>query len=149
MIGIMTFETQGVSSDKLVLGLPWYGHAFICLNQVNTTVCPLPSIPWRGASCTDECADEINYSDIINYYLPISTSGVQWDYPSQSPWLNYIDPQKTARQIWFDNATSIALKVYWAKDNDLKGVGMYTADMVDPHEREFREFWDAMNAFFK
>uniref|UniRef100_A0A6B2L8F3 GH18 domain-containing protein n=1 Tax=Arcella intermedia TaxID=1963864 RepID=A0A6B2L8F3_9EUKA len=147
-IGISMFVAEGIPVDKLVLGLPWYGHSFSCVNQVNDTVCPIPLFPWRGVICSDLYATEYAYQDIISQYLPISSTGIRWDEDSKSVWLNYVDINGYPRQLWFDNATSLSMKVEWAKFAKMRGVGMYTADFVDYTKQQYLDFWVAFNNFF-
>lgn len=51
--GIDNFTKLGISQDKLVLGLPWYGYDYTCINPTNETVCPIQHIPFRGVNCSD------------------------------------------------------------------------------------------------
>jgi len=51
--GIDNFTKLGISQDKLVLGLPWYGYDYSCINPTNETVCPIQHIPFRGVNCSD------------------------------------------------------------------------------------------------
>jgi len=148
--GMAMYQSLGIPTSQLVMGVPWYGHDYPCVNQVNDTVCPLALAPWRGAPCTDLNAPEYPYSAIVKTYLPMSTSGRQWDSEAQSPWLNYKDAQGKQHQIWYDDADSITAKVLWAKvQGNLRGVGMYTADFIDYHDKkQVSDFWRALNNFF-
>jgi len=148
--GMRAFQNLGISLQQLVMGLPWYGHDFPCINMENATVCPLALAPWRDALCTDLHAPEYSYAEIVKTYLPKSTTGRMWDPVSKSPFMNYVDNKGNTRQIWYDDIESITDKVMWAKtQNDLRGVGMYTADFLDYSDtKTSSNFWMAMNDFF-
>jgi di-N-acetylchitobiase len=146
--GVNAFLGLGISSDKLVSGLPWYGHDFTCTRPKNITICPLAPAPWRGVNCTDLYAPEYSYDRIMSEFLPRSTTGMKWDEESKSPWFNYVDRGVT-HQMWFDNPESIKLKVQWAKDQKIRGVGMFTGDYLNySNSTQKSAFWDAMNSFF-
>jgi len=148
--GIKMYMDLGIPAQKLVMGVPWYGHDFSCEDQVNATVCPIALAPWRGVNCTDLYAPEISYEMIVKNYLPRSTTGPQWDPVSRSPWMNYVDPKGLPHQLWYDDAKSVSEKVLWAKvQGKLAGVGMFTADYLDYNNpSQSKDFWDAMNIFF-
>jgi hypothetical protein len=60
----------GIQADKLIAGLPWYGHDYPCINQVNHTVCPIAFAPWRGVKCTDANAPEYAFNGMTRgYYI--------------------------------------------------------------------------------
>jgi len=149
--GMKGFMALGISAQKLVMGLPWYGHTYECINPVNETVCPLAPHPWRGVQCTDAAAPERGYTDLQVNLLPISTNGRQWDEVAQSPWFNYNEPKTGKRwQMWYDDATSLSVKVTWAKKvGKLRGVSMWNADLVDSkYPKHVADMWAVMNSFF-
>jgi len=148
--GMRAFEGLGIPLSQLVMGLPWYGHDFPCINMVNVTVCPLALAPWRDAQCTDLYAPEYPYADIMKNYLPKSTTGRMWDPLAKSPFMNYKDDKGHSHQIWYDDVESISEKISWAKAQDgLRGVGMFTADFLDYSDtKTSSNFWNSMNDFF-
>jgi len=148
--GMSAFKSLKIPFQKLVAALPWYGHDFTCINQINSTVCPIQLAPWRGVQCTDANAPEYSYSDIITKFLPKSTTGILWDQASSSPYFDYTDDQANKHQMWFDNAKSNNLKVQWAKLANLRGVGVFTVDLIDyNNETQKDEMWGALNSFFQ
>jgi len=148
--GMGAYQNLGIQTSQLVMGLPWYGHDFPCLDPTNETVCPLELAPWRGAQCTDLYAPEYPYSELLKSFLPKSTTGRMWDSVAQSPWFNYVDGKGVRHQIWYDDSDSISDKVLWAKvQGKLRGVGMYTAEFLDySDDKQVKDFWKATNAFF-
>lgn len=147
-VGVGGFLKLGISPSKLVLGLPWYGHTFECVNPTNDTVCPLAPHPWRGVQCTDAGAPEVGYSDLIKNLLPSSYTGRQWDVESKSPWFNYMSGG-SRWQMWYDDPVSLYLKVMWAQQTQLRGVSMWNADALDySNAQHVNDMWGVLNAFF-
>lgn len=57
-----------------VLGLPWYGYDYPCvpppgtphaLPKLGDDLCAIPTVPFRGASCSDAAGAQIRYADIM------------------------------------------------------------------------------------
>jgi di-N-acetylchitobiase len=147
--GTAAFMDLGIPGDKLVLGLPWFGINYTCVNQTNATVCPIPYVPFRGVNCSDAAGSEIAYSVIMDQLLPMSTNGIQWDPISLSPWFNYKMPNGHSGQVWFDNGKSISIKVSLAIQLNLRGLAMWNADYLDYSDPVLvAEMWGALNNFF-
>ena len=50
--GARRFLARGVPAHKLVLGVPFYGYAYPCLNSgVTDDVCAIPREAWGGVNC--------------------------------------------------------------------------------------------------
>jgi len=148
--GTNGFRDLHIPAHKLVMALPWYGHDYPCVHQVNETVCPLAPAPWRGVECTDANAPEYNYDYLWSTLIPKSTSGVMWDAASSTPYFNYVDTKGIKRQVWFDTPESNKMKVHWGKHfGKLRGVSMYTADFIDyKNQTQKKSMWDSLNYFF-
>lgn len=70
--GISQWLNLGVRRDKLVLGLPWYGYVYPCVEDANgqpaaedVDVCLLPPVPFAGAACSDAAGQQYSYADIM------------------------------------------------------------------------------------
>ena len=50
--GVQSYLDLGIKAEKLVLGLPWYGYNYPCIN-LTSDVCYIKPVPFRGASCSD------------------------------------------------------------------------------------------------
>ena len=91
--GARRFLARGVPAHKLVLGVPFYGYAYPCLNSgVTDDVCAIPRAAWRGVNCrcdqnalfrlrrgvlgavktkrllgrSEVAGDEVQYMDVMN-----------------------------------------------------------------------------------
>jgi len=149
--GLANFTKLGIPTDKLVLGLPWYGYDYPCTSlSTNGVTCQIAEVPFRGVNCSDAAGTEKDYS-VIQGLLKNSTNGYQWSSTLQSPWFNYEDPTtKKMHQVWFDDSVSLKIKTGIAKSAKMRGVGMWTGDFVayksDP--KSAFAFWSAMQNFF-
>jgi len=143
------FLKLGIPSNKLVLALPWYGYNYTCVNQTNSTVCPIALVPFRGVNCSDAAGNEVTYDVITRELLPKSTTGLQWDGLFQSPWFNYQLSSGQKMQVWFDNPRSLAIKVGLARQLGLRGLAMWGADFLNYDDsHQIKGMWGTLNNFF-
>jgi len=148
--GVKEYIAEGISEDKLVLGVPWYGYDYPCIHAENTTVCPIEHVPFRGANCSDAAGKQIPYSKIPQL-LSTSTTGPQYSQELESPWFDYT-LDGVQHQVWYDDPESLQWKYVWARNLRLRGIGMWNADELDYSDdpvarKHTREMWDAMHIF--
>lgn len=103
---------SGISPSKLILGIPFYGRKFTNTDGV-------------GTSATS--AGAISYSTIVSDYLTNPNYEELWDNDCNVPYL-YSATDRTF--ITYDNPTSIANKIAYAKEKGFAGV-MYWQDAQD------------------
>jgi len=145
--GMKNFTSLGISPNKLILGVPWYGYDYTCINPSNETICPIKYVPFRGVNCSDAAGNQRPYSN-VKELLKNSTSGRHWDNTLKAPYFN-LRVENQMHQIWYDDPESLVLKYQWAKSMNLRGVGMWTADFLDyeNNPKESKEMWDTMRKF--
>lgn len=139
--------TPGVTAEKLVLGLPWYGYIYYTLD---------------GHVVDD---DQIGYGE-IEPMLSNTSWEQRWDAASQTPVLvetnaaaarghglqgqgqEEVGSQKPqlGLEIWYDNPRSLQLKVAMAKALGIRRFGCWTADALDYNgsPEAAKAMWDAM-----
>ena len=105
--GVRKYLQLGVESEKLVLGVPWYGYRYPC-QQLSAGVCYIEEVPFRGCNCTDAAGREFAYKDIINF-LKKSHTGRQWDEVAKAPHFDYSENNQTY-QVWYDDPESLFIK---------------------------------------
>ncbi|MCC5824157.1 MAG: hypothetical protein LAT64_11400 [Phycisphaerales bacterium] len=99
---------RAVAPEKLVLGLPLYGNSW------------LASGSGKGATVISHLGS-ITYANAV----PQSqTHGRRWDTASQTPWYRW-QQGSDWRQVWYDDAESLGLKIDLAQQYDLGGVGAW------------------------
>ncbi|KAM3914301.1 di-N-acetylchitobiase [Leptodactylus fuscus] len=128
--GYKRFIDIGINPKKLVMGVPWYGYDYTCLNITEDNKCTLEKKPFRGAECSDAVGRQVRYSAIMKQ-VNNSLTGRLWDDFQKAPFYNYKDTKGNIHQVWYDDPKSISLKVEYIKKLSLRGVGMWNADLLD------------------
>lgn len=114
--------TARISPSRVILGVPWYGRAWS-----TTTSAP---------RSTNQSGAKYGYSTAVNYQnIPalVSQYGRKWDSVEQSPYIVYQRQNCTTtygcvtswRQVWYDDATSLAGRYQLVNDYGLRGAGMW------------------------
>jgi len=144
------FIALGIDPSKLVLGIPWYGYDYPCINPTNVTVCPIAHVPFRGVDCSDAAGKEINFSILMEWLSTRSTTGRMWDDTLKSPWFSYNNAGQS-HQVWYDDPQSLSFKMDIAKSLGLRGVGTWNADALDysSNARNLtQQMWDTFRKAF-
>uniref|UniRef100_A0A8C5Q9W1 Di-N-acetylchitobiase n=1 Tax=Leptobrachium leishanense TaxID=445787 RepID=A0A8C5Q9W1_9ANUR len=128
--GYERFINLGIAPSKLVMGVPWYGYDYPCLELSPDNKCFLHKRPFRGAPCSDAAGKQVPYHAIMQQ-VNTSSSGRLWDNEQKSPYYNYKDKSGSDHQVWYDDPESISLKVSYVKARGLRGVGMWNGDLLD------------------
>ncbi|KAJ9584599.1 hypothetical protein L9F63_021069, partial [Diploptera punctata] len=151
--GLVKYIDLGITPEKLVLGVPWYGYNYPCINMTENETCYIKEVPFRAANCSDAAGHQYSYSTIVETFLPNSTTGRLWDSDSQSSYFNYVDPaSRNTQQIWYDDPESLADKYDLAVRYNLRGVGMWSAEQVSHSNStagqiQRQEMWGALPSY--
>ncbi|XP_074817521.1 di-N-acetylchitobiase isoform X2 [Natator depressus] len=86
--GYDDYINMSIEPKKLVMGVPWYGYDYRCLNLSKDHVCSLPNIPFRGAPCSDAAGRQVTYGTIMKQ-VNSSISGSLWDEEQKAPYYEY------------------------------------------------------------
>jgi Di-N-acetylchitobiase len=129
--GIAAFEALGVAPTSMVLGLPWYGFDYKCLNpqhdsgrKISTgkpSPCNIPHVPFRGVNCSDAAGQVVTPED-AETLLQFYNASVHWDESEATPYFEYTATNGDRHQVWFDNAHSLRQKAEFAKRQGLRYV---------------------------
>lgn len=147
--GLRQYLKLGIKPEQLVLGLPWYGRDYPCINPANLTVCPIQPVPFRGAPCSDAVAPELDYH-VVERLLSSSQAITkrQWDAAAKSPWFDYRTSQGHIHQLWYDDVESLTLKCELAKSLHIRGVGVWEADALDyTNHSQAQQMWGTFRSF--
>lgn len=109
------YIASGVSRDKLVVGIAFYGRYYVLNSFTGTGI---------GSNNTSSGGSSIRYTLIYNNYLtrlntPNTTVTRYWDDTTKAP---YLYDSATRTWISYDDAESIMYKCQYTKDNNLGGV---------------------------
>lgn len=142
------YLSLGIKPEKLVLGLPWYGYDYPCID-LQDNVCYIKHVPFRGVNCSDAAGRQIEFAELQDLIVSRAMSAPQWDQDSASPFFNYEDSVGGKHQVWYDNKNSLKLKYEFAAEAGLNGVAIWNADLLDYSDgerakKETKEMWDAL-----
>jgi len=142
--GLKRFLGLGVSPQQLILGVPWYGYRYKCLDGTAPAAhtCPIALVPFRGVNCSDAAGSEVALEGILMKQKN-STTGRLWDAYQGAAFFNSVENGSVV-QYWYDDVKSLAPKYAHAKSLGLLGVGPFTfTDTKD------QTMYDAFDAFLK
>lgn len=109
-------------SDKLILGLPWYGYNYLVYEPAVKAE-TLPYWTWRGKPAAQ------TYSiakDITKKSHGVTDFKTGWDNDGKVGWKAYYDLEgDTWRMIFLEDVKSMGIKYDFAKNKNLLGVGMW------------------------
>jgi len=134
-LGIQQYLQAGVPSNKLVLGLPWYGQIYM----------EVLGVPFNMG--------QIPYGDVLqvikNHSSDASITLDEKDMTYVLKCGSQCTPAHKGKTIWFDNSTSLTPKYALAKKYGLQGVGMWQALHLDyiNFPEESTAMWNAINAW--
>ncbi|KAK1165403.1 di-N-acetylchitobiase [Acipenser oxyrinchus oxyrinchus] len=139
---------MNIDPKKLVMGVPWYGYDYACLEFTQEGVCTIPKVSFRGAPCSDAAGRQISYKTMMRQ-INSSISGRLWDDVQRAPYYNYKDDQGQIHQVWYDDPKSISQKAAYVKEQGLRGIGMWNGNLLDYSddpvaELQSKEMWNAL-----
>ncbi|KAM4022807.1 di-N-acetylchitobiase isoform 1-T1 [Anomaloglossus baeobatrachus] len=146
--GYEQFVNISIDPKKLVMGVPWYGYDYTCLNLTKDNRCKLTKKPFRGAECSDAVGRQVPYR-VIMKQVNDSVSGRLWDEVQKAPFYNYKDSKGNIHQVWYDDPQSISLKAAYIKKLGLRGIGMWNGDLLDYSndpiaQKQTADMWKAL-----
>ena len=109
-------------ADKLVLGVPFYGHVWESVGYTSDGLYQLGAGPKQGKYESGS----LYYTEILTDYLPEYKR--HWNAESQVPWLYNIN---TAVFVSYDDPESIAAKAGYAQDKHLAGIMIWELSQGD------------------
>jgi len=117
----------GNQSEKLILGLPYYGYDWpVSSSLINSTTTGLGS-PRTYSSC----------ESLLNNYSSI------WNTLSNSFWIPYLD--NSWQQVWYDDSLSLSIKYNYAKNMNLGGVGIWALGYDNNSPEMWGSIYDQFN----
>ena len=105
---IDTYLNAGVPPEKLMLGVPWYGHDWPVVSSVRKA-----ATTGTGTSRIYSAADEL-----------AELHGREFDQATGVPWVSYLSGT-VWRQLWYDDSVSLSLKYDLVKTKNLAGIGIW------------------------
>ncbi|XP_055327647.1 di-N-acetylchitobiase-like isoform X2 [Paramacrobiotus metropolitanus] len=144
--GISGYLSLGISPEKMVLGLPWYGYDYPCVSLSDKDICEIPRATYHGAPCSDLVGNQKQFDEIM-ILMENSTNGRQWNLDGEAPQFNYKNATGHIRQVHYDDPQSLVLRYLFAVSNNMHGVGFWhvgcMTNMETPEKSALRkQMWD-------
>lgn len=127
---VMYYLNKGVASNKLIVGLPYYGAEW----YTNTEKIP---------SKASKFLSHPPYKTIKKLYIDSLEIPVQFNTESASSYIA-VKEQHGYKEIWFENVHSLSLKYQWIKEKKLAGVGIWALG----YDEGSSELWDLLTENF-
>ncbi|XP_065175391.1 di-N-acetylchitobiase-like [Sycon ciliatum] len=163
--GLVGYLKLGISANKLVLGQPWYGYDYECIEPKNATaggsaldvppasgVCHIRAVPYQGAYCSDAAGRQREFWWVTRMLRGnASNPGRHWDVASLSPYFDFVDQATGQRhQVWYDDPISLAIKYELVQKMRLRGLAFWGTDFLDytgteEARAEAVVMWDTVN----
>lgn len=136
VFGVEEFIDHGITPDKLLIGIPWHGYDYTCVNYTTAMK--------TGGNQQMTCFfDERNSTESCNITLreKMSLVDIKASYPEQFKnskshhyhpiyRSDYINMKKGEQQhqIWYEDHDSLLDKYMYVRSMKLKGMVIWTAD---------------------
>lgn len=128
--GLAAFRRRGIGAERIVLGLPWYGYDYPCVNWTSRDAapCTVASVPFRGARCSDAAGTQKSFFDINALVVARRNTTAVTRHGSDGVSFNYVDALGTVHQVWFDDDESLRDKLAVGKKHGVLGGGCWEVD---------------------
>ena len=123
-----TYLSSGVSPQKLMLGIPWFGYNWPVTGSVRKA-----TATGKATSLTTVAADAL-----------AQTHGKTFDQTTKVPWISYKDGSNLYRQIWYDDGSSYPIKYDLVNNRNLAGIGIWALS----YENGRQELWQGIQSAF-
>ena len=118
------YRLWGAPDDKIIMGLPLYGGIW-------TT----PSMDYPAL---DEASEFYNHWSMSELLDAAEVHGRRFEEHSVSAWMW---DASTLRQFWYDDPETLEVKMSWALDEGLQGIGFWEVSYATGEP----EFWDMVD----
>ncbi|MGE5480976.1 MAG: glycosyl hydrolase family 18 protein [Chloroflexota bacterium] len=124
---VQYYLNQGISPDKVVLGVPWYGYEWKVkdLNKYSPTLEPGRAIAYNQIRAAGRA------------------HGRKFDNTAKSPWYVY-KSDTSYYQGWYEDSVSLGYKYAMARDKGLGGIAIWALG----YQGAGRELWNGIKAAF-
>eukprot|EP00520_Triparma_pacifica_P015889 CAMPEP_0118656894 /NCGR_PEP_ID=MMETSP0785-20121206/13722_1 /TAXON_ID=91992 /ORGANISM="Bolidomonas pacifica, Strain CCMP 1866" /LENGTH=361 /DNA_ID=CAMNT_0006549763 /DNA_START=1 /DNA_END=1086 /DNA_ORIENTATION=+ len=141
--GLQQYIDLGVPANNVVLGLPWYGWAYKCVNATDFTApCTLQDFEtdWFG-----EVAFQWGNDEITDKWNEYNQPTVSLDEATMTKYFSYVDRDSgDIMQLWYDDEETLAEKYKVVEEGGFRGIAIWTIDMIKTKSENYDAMWDAL-----
>ncbi|MCK9641734.1 MAG: glycosyl hydrolase family 18 protein [Prolixibacteraceae bacterium] len=123
-----TYLAAGVPSQKLMLGIPWFGYNWPVVSSVRKA-----TATGKATSLTSVAADALAL-----------TYGKTFDQTTKVTWISFKDGSNLYRQVWYDDGTSYPIKFDLVNNRSLAGIGIWALS----YENGKQDLWQGIQSAF-
>uniref|UniRef100_H3B2Q9 GH18 domain-containing protein n=1 Tax=Latimeria chalumnae TaxID=7897 RepID=H3B2Q9_LATCH len=116
------WKNSGAPAEKLIVGMPTYGHTFHLSNPSNNGIGAPTSGPGPAGPYTRQ-PGFLAYYEICTF---LNGATEKWNAPQEAPYA-----YKGNEWVGYDNKKSIQLKAQWVVKNNFGGAMVWTLDLDD------------------
>ncbi len=129
---------EAAGPAKTILGVPYFGYDWPVAFQGPGADVSTPIGDYGGSW-------SVGYGAAIEFLGAHGSVEPRWDPTTSSPWFTYRDAKNdTYRQVWYEDARSLAAKYDLAKEVGVAGVGIWALGM----DAGRSELWDLLRDAF-
>jgi len=141
--GVQQYVDLLVPASKVVLGLPWYGWAYKCVDDTDfTSPCTLQDYE---SDWYNEVAYQWSNDEIIGTWNKYDQPEITLDEATITKYFTYVDSDSgDIMQLWYDDEETLAQKYKIVEDGDLRGIAIWTIDMIKANSSTYDAMWEAL-----
>eukprot|EP01006_Ploeotia_vitrea_P014682 TRINITY_DN39999_c0_g1_i1.p1 TRINITY_DN39999_c0_g1~~TRINITY_DN39999_c0_g1_i1.p1 ORF type:complete len:368 (+),score=8.62 TRINITY_DN39999_c0_g1_i1:42-1145(+) len=139
--GLGKYKKLGITGDKIVIGLPWYGYDFPC-TETSAPDTPCHVVKPFGGGKWQKCYNEMLEMEKSAVVAPQYT-------PSKDARYFAIKDSKTGKynQLWYDDPVTLRLKYDLAKSERLRGIAFWYDECVA--NGDHTHMWATLSAYLQ
>ncbi|GMH89015.1 hypothetical protein TL16_g11332 [Triparma laevis f. inornata] len=140
--GLQQYVDLGVPASNVVLGRPWYGWAYKCIDATNFTA---PCTLQEFETDFGEVAFQWSNDEIIEKWNLYDQTAITLDEATLTKYFTYVDSDSgDTMQLWYDDEETLAEKYKIVEDGDFRGIAIWTVDMIKTNSDTYDAMWAAL-----
>ncbi|KAK3103279.1 hypothetical protein FSP39_018122, partial [Pinctada imbricata] len=135
-------STEEMNSNKLMIGIPWHGYDYTCEKYLKQKAIEGADICYVAKTLDENnntrCdfnagRQKVTIPELTKKFSDIMEGSFKWNPVSHAPYFAYnitIKGVSKQHQVWYENVNTLWEKYRLARDLDIRGIVIYTADDV-------------------
>lgn len=150
VFGVEEFIDHGITPDKLLIGIPWHGYDYTCVNYTtdvktggkNQMTCYFDERN-NTESCNTSLREKMSLAEIKNSYPDQYKNAESHHYHPiyRSDYIN-VKKGEQQHQIWYEGHDSLLDKYMYVRSMNLRGMVIWTADDLSTKSTDDAAEWN-------